>query len=126
MIWQFLCEFEEKRMKRNDKKAEEIDHKSVFVGDSRGRVWTWTIGEGNTGGRADHWFQDPSRNSCAQCHQKFSLTERRHHCRNCGQIFCSRCSRYESDIRHLKITKPVRVCQNCYIRLKVLEAGNGP
>jgi len=123
------------------------------VGDALGRVWGWGVGAAGeaAGGRADHWFQDPARQACAQCHQRFSLTERRHHCRNCGQIFCAkytpglsiigtksvlwiedlvctpfcRCSRYESDIRHLKISKPVRVCQNCYIRLKVMETGAG-
>ncbi|OZC09884.1 hypothetical protein X798_02990 [Onchocerca flexuosa] len=93
------------------------DHRTLFVGDSIGRVWSWQIGD-EIGARADHWVQDPSRNSCTQCMQKFSLAERRHHCRNCGHIFCSRCSRFETDIKHMKISKPVRVCQNCFLRLK--------
>ncbi|VDK47034.1 unnamed protein product [Anisakis simplex] len=93
------------------------DHKSLFVGDGVGRVWQWQMGD-EIGSRADHWVQDPSRSCCTQCQQRFSIAERRHHCRNCGHIFCSRCSRFESDIKHMKITKPVRVCQGCYLRLK--------
>ncbi|KFD70218.1 hypothetical protein M514_17568 [Trichuris suis] len=96
------------------------DHKTLYVGDGCGRIWAWTIGDRH-GGRADHWVQDPSRSLCSDCHQKFTLTERRHHCRNCGQLFCSRCSRFESEVKHLKIRKPVRVCQNCYVRLKAAE-----
>ncbi|KAL3982042.1 Beige/BEACH domain family protein [Acanthocheilonema viteae] len=93
------------------------DHRTLFVGDSAGRVWSWQIGD-EVGARADHWIQDPSRSSCTQCMQKFSLAERRHHCRNCGHIFCNRCSRFETDIKHMKISKPVRVCQSCFLRLK--------
>lgn len=93
------------------------DHKSLFIGDGVGRVWQWQMGD-EVGSRVDHWVQDPSRSSCTQCQQRFSIAERRHHCRNCGHIFCSRCSRFESDIKHMKITKPVRVCQGCYLRLK--------
>uniref|UniRef100_A0A1I7VIR8 WD repeat and FYVE domain-containing protein 3 n=1 Tax=Loa loa TaxID=7209 RepID=A0A1I7VIR8_LOALO len=93
------------------------DHRTLFVGDSVGRVWSWQIGD-EVGARADHWIQDPSRSSCTQCTQKFSLAERRHHCRNCGHIFCNRCSRFETDIKHMKISKPVRVCQSCFLRLK--------
>ncbi len=29
-----------------------------------------------------------------------------------------RCSRFESEIRNMKIGKPVRVCQSCYLRLR--------
>ncbi|MCP9266082.1 WD repeat and FYVE domain-containing protein 3 [Dirofilaria immitis] len=94
------------------------DHRTLFVGDSVGRVWSWQIGD-EVGARADHWVQDPSRNSCTQCMQKFSLAERRHHCRNCGHIFAiGLCSRFETDIKHMKISKPVRVCQICFMRLK--------
>ncbi|CAJ0587641.1 unnamed protein product, partial [Mesorhabditis spiculigera] len=94
------------------------DHKSLLVGDGVGRVWQWVIGEEGTGSRADHWVQDVARQRCTHCHHKFSIADRKHHCRNCGQIFCAKCSRFESHITHMKISRPVRVCQNCYLRLK--------
>ncbi|CAJ0936217.1 unnamed protein product, partial [Mesorhabditis belari] len=94
------------------------DHRSLLVGDGVGRVWQWQIGEEGTGNRADHWVQDVARQRCTHCHHKFSIADRKHHCRNCGQIFCAKCSRFESHITHMKISRPVRVCQNCYLRLK--------
>ncbi|GMS95762.1 hypothetical protein PENTCL1PPCAC_17937, partial [Pristionchus entomophagus] len=93
------------------------DHKSLFIGDGVGRVWQWTMGE-EIGGRSDHWIQDLARQRCTQCQHNFSIADRKHHCRNCGQIFCGKCSRFESHITHMKISRPVRVCQACFVRLK--------
>ncbi|CAI4881311.1 ADS_G0019570.mRNA.1.CDS.1 [Saccharomyces cerevisiae] len=36
----------------------------------------------------DHWIPDSKRNSCRYCHKPFTLWERKHHCRHCGDIFC--------------------------------------
>ncbi|EJS43738.1 pib2p [Saccharomyces arboricola H-6] len=36
----------------------------------------------------DHWIPDSKRNSCRYCHKLFTLWERKHHCRHCGDIFC--------------------------------------
>ena len=34
------------------------DHKSLYVGDSLGRIWQWMVGETSaSGARADHWVQ---------------------------------------------------------------------
>ena len=44
----------------------------------------------------------------------FQIYERRHHCRSCGQLFCSSCSQYQAEIPRFKICKPVRVCKACY------------
>lgn len=49
---------------------------------------------------------------------RFTLYERKHHCRNCGQVFCGKCSRFESEISRLRILKPVRVCQACFATLR--------
>lgn len=32
--------------------------------------------------------------------------------------WCCRCSRFQSEIKRLKISSPVRVCQNCYYNLQ--------
>ncbi|XP_071954048.1 WD repeat and FYVE domain-containing protein 3-like isoform X2 [Antedon mediterranea] len=94
------------------------DHLKVFVGDNRGRVFSWTVADPSGKGVADHWVKDELGEKCNQCGVKFTLTERRHHCRDCGNIFCQKCSRYESVIPRLRIVKMVRVCQTCYSRLK--------
>ena len=39
---------------------------------------------------ADHWIKDEGAESCSQCQVRFTLTERRHHCRDCGKLFCAK------------------------------------
>ncbi|KAK9506438.1 hypothetical protein O3M35_008379 [Rhynocoris fuscipes] len=95
------------------------DHRVVYVGDARGRVFSWSVAE--QPGRADHWLKDDGAEDCTACHVKFSIYERRHHCRNCGLLFCSKCSRFESEISRLRILKPVRVCQGCHTSLRVQQ-----
>uniref|UniRef100_A0A672NXI4 WD repeat and FYVE domain containing 3 n=1 Tax=Sinocyclocheilus grahami TaxID=75366 RepID=A0A672NXI4_SINGR len=94
------------------------DHSKILVGDSRGRVFSWSVSDQPGRSTADHWVKDEQVDSCSGCAVRFSLTERRHHCRNCGQVFCQKCSRFQSEIKRLKISSPVRVCQNCYYNLQ--------
>ncbi|XP_065652118.1 WD repeat and FYVE domain-containing protein 3 isoform X2 [Hydra vulgaris] len=93
------------------------DHRKLFIGDSRGRIYSWSISE-TVGRIADHWVKDEVADNCRYCKVKFTFAERRHHCRNCGNVFCGKCSRYESPIVHLRIFKAVRVCVDCYVELK--------
>nr|XP_018916724.1 PREDICTED: WD repeat and FYVE domain-containing protein 3 [Bemisia tabaci] len=97
------------------------DHRTVYVGDARGRVFSWSVTDQPGRGVADHWLRDDGAECCSGCGVRFSLYERRHHCRNCGQLFCSKCSRYESEISRLRILKPVRVCQSCHLSLKLQQ-----
>ena len=46
----------------------------------------------------------------------FSITNRKHHCRNCGQIFCSDCSSKQATMENYK--KPQRVCESCFGELQ--------
>ncbi|XP_045600783.1 WD repeat and FYVE domain-containing protein 3 isoform X4 [Procambarus clarkii] len=94
------------------------DHRTVLVGDARGRVFSWSVPDQPGRAVADHWVRDDGSDGCANCQVKFSIYERRHHCRNCGHLFCSRCSKFESEIFRLRILKPVRVCQKCYTTLR--------
>uniref|UniRef100_A0A673WZF5 WD repeat and FYVE domain containing 3 n=1 Tax=Salmo trutta TaxID=8032 RepID=A0A673WZF5_SALTR len=94
------------------------DHSKILVGDGRGRVFSWSVSDQPGRSAADHWVKDEVVDSCSGCSVRFSLTERRHHCRNCGQLFCQKCSRFQSEIQRLKISSPVRVCQDCYCNLQ--------
>lgn len=38
---------------------------------------------------------DSQCKECYDCNEKFTTFRRRHHCRLCGQIFCSRCCNQE-------------------------------
>lgn len=41
-----------------------------------------------------------------------------HHCRNCGQIFCDKCSSKTAPIPKYGIERDVRVCEICHDKLK--------
>lgn len=53
-------------------------------------MFTWNVAEHPGKGVADHWLKDEGAEQCNLCDVRFSLYERRHHCRNCGQLFCSK------------------------------------
>lgn len=60
------------------------------------------------------WVPDQLVIACSCCNASFTLFRRRHHCRACGQIFCSDCSRFTKDLNCWGYNGPVRVCESCY------------
>lgn len=62
------------------------------------------------------WIKDSEATECRLCDVQFSVLQRRHHCRNCGQIFCNECS--SGRIKMPSNSNPVRVCLNCYHLLR--------
>ncbi|VDM97598.1 unnamed protein product [Thelazia callipaeda] len=61
------------------------------------------------------WEKDGDVVSCKGCNLQFSVSIRKHHCRNCGSIFCNSCT--DSRIKLPSNAKPVRVCSRCFILL---------
>ncbi|XP_013789466.1 hepatocyte growth factor-regulated tyrosine kinase substrate-like isoform X2 [Limulus polyphemus] len=59
---------------------------------------------------------------CNRCRVQFTVVQRKHHCRNCGQIFCGKCSSKTSAIPRFGIEKEVRVCEACWEKLKVASS----
>uniref|UniRef100_A0A5S6QYU6 Hepatocyte growth factor-regulated tyrosine kinase substrate n=1 Tax=Trichuris muris TaxID=70415 RepID=A0A5S6QYU6_TRIMR len=57
-------------------------------------------------------------NHCSRCRIQFTLITRKHHCRNCGQIFCDKCSGKSLPLPHIGIEKDVRVCETCFDKIK--------
>ncbi|XP_022102696.1 RUN and FYVE domain-containing protein 2-like isoform X2 [Acanthaster planci] len=61
------------------------------------------------------WADDKEITSCMQCEKAFSVSRRKHHCRNCGGIFCNSCS--ENVMPLPAFAKPVRCCDRCHTEL---------
>ncbi|CAL7940161.1 unnamed protein product [Xylocopa violacea] len=64
---------------------------------------------------AANWANDRLVTHCKSCNREFNITRRKHHCRNCGKIFCHACS--DNNTALPNSTKPVRVCDECYVFL---------
>ncbi|KAF9199998.1 hypothetical protein BGZ49_009807 [Haplosporangium sp. Z 27] len=84
------------------------------------------------------WESDHKAIECRECHRKFSLWLRRHHCRRCGHVVCDRCSSHramlhpsmvvydpsssEAYLNHQALARrgtvqSYRVCDSCYTSL---------
>uniref|UniRef100_A0A8C5LHP9 FYVE-type domain-containing protein n=1 Tax=Jaculus jaculus TaxID=51337 RepID=A0A8C5LHP9_JACJA len=61
------------------------------------------------------WLKDKEATHCKLCEKEFSLSKRKHHCRNCGEIFCNACS--DNELPLPSSPKPVRVCDSCHAML---------
>lgn len=69
------------------------------------------------------WVPDTEAPCCMLCKTvKFSVMERRHHCRKCGAVVCQKCSS-KKFLLQSQSSKPLRVCDGCY---NVLTATPNP
>uniref|UniRef100_A0A673YUU1 phosphatidylinositol-3,5-bisphosphate 3-phosphatase n=1 Tax=Salmo trutta TaxID=8032 RepID=A0A673YUU1_SALTR len=68
------------------------------------------------------WVPDHMASHCFNCDCEFWMAKRRHHCRNCGNVFCKDCCHLKLPIPDQQLYDPVLVCNICYDLL--LEARN--
>eukprot|EP01065_Artemidia_motanka_P021697 TRINITY_DN25936_c0_g1_i1.p1 TRINITY_DN25936_c0_g1~~TRINITY_DN25936_c0_g1_i1.p1 ORF type:complete len:944 (+),score=239.61 TRINITY_DN25936_c0_g1_i1:61-2892(+) len=59
------------------------------------------------------WIPNAMATCCRLCKVVFGLVTRRHHCRACGEVFCSTCSTSRRRLPSLGYTSRVRVCDGC-------------
>ncbi|XP_036149000.1 myotubularin-related protein 3 isoform X3 [Monomorium pharaonis] len=64
------------------------------------------------------WVPDHAVTRCMGCNTEFWLGRRKHHCRCCGKIFCADCSENSTPLPNEQLYNPVRVCIDCYARLR--------
>eukprot|EP00850_Spirogloea_muscicola_P021090 SM000236S08010 [mRNA] locus=s236:32096:39696:- [translate_table: standard] len=76
-----------------------------------------------------HWVPDEAVVKCSSCASDFGTFNRRHHCRNCGDIFCDKCTRGRTPLTAELDALPVRVCDRCLAevtqRLSNIQEGGG-
>ncbi|XP_068440798.1 RUN and FYVE domain-containing protein 1 isoform X2 [Clinocottus analis] len=61
------------------------------------------------------WLKDDEATQCKHCEKEFSIARRKHHCRNCGDIYCNTCS--SNELALPSYPRPVRVCDVCHALL---------
>uniref|UniRef100_A0A3Q2T153 RUN and FYVE domain containing 1 n=1 Tax=Fundulus heteroclitus TaxID=8078 RepID=A0A3Q2T153_FUNHE len=69
------------------------------------------------------WMKDDEATNCKQCQKEFSIARRKHHCRNCGDIYCSGCS--SNELALPSYPRPVRVCDSCHALLLQRSSSTG-
>uniref|UniRef100_A0A5B7CF94 FYVE-type domain-containing protein n=1 Tax=Davidia involucrata TaxID=16924 RepID=A0A5B7CF94_DAVIN len=60
-----------------------------------------------------HWVPDETVTKCTACGTDFGAFVRKHHCRNCGDIFCDKCTQGRIALTADEYAQPVRVCDQC-------------
>lgn len=91
--------------------------------------WMNIIKPGNE--EKDHWVPDEAVTKCTACGTDFGAFVRRHHCRNCGDIFCDKCTHGRIALTADESAQPVRVCDRCMAEVtqrlsNAKEAANKP
>lgn len=79
----------------------------------------------------DHWVPDEAVSKCTSCGSDFGAFLRKHHCRNCGDIFCDKCTSGRIALTADEQAQPVRVCDRCLAEVtqrlsRAKESANKP
>ncbi|EMD32532.1 hypothetical protein CERSUDRAFT_118584 [Gelatoporia subvermispora B] len=69
----------------------------------------------------DYWMDDDLCKECYDCKSVFTAWRRKHHCRICGQIFCSRCASNIIKGARFGQSGMIRVCNLCLEKLAKVD-----
>ncbi|CAH1995527.1 unnamed protein product [Acanthoscelides obtectus] len=77
------------------------------------------------GKEAPLWVPDSDALACLHCDMKFTVLKRRHHCRACGLVLCSKCCHLRFRLEYLD--GEGRVCNKCHdiLNMRDLTSGGG-
>jgi hypothetical protein len=59
------------------------------------------------------WVPDPLVSECQRCKAALTFFRRKHHCRECGNIFCNSCLSKRIKMEHIS-TKLCKICLTCW------------
>lgn len=97
-----LNETSEQEVNNSASQAEEEPNVPIEIIDYQTEWSQLSESEKTLGLIAPQWMPDSETDACLKCSVKFSFRTRRHHCRACGLIFCSKCC-------YLKLTLPYNI-----------------
>ncbi|XP_047491749.1 uncharacterized protein LOC125040976 isoform X3 [Penaeus chinensis] len=66
-------------------------------------------------------IRSDSVTKCMECGSQFTMVRRKHHCRACGAVVCSKCSSFKASLAY-DSGKNVRVCRTCHATLQELSS----
>ncbi|KAG9038840.1 1-phosphatidylinositol-3-phosphate 5-kinase [Tulasnella sp. JGI-2019a] len=69
----------------------------------------------------EYWMDDETCKECYDCKSVFTTWRRKHHCRICGQIFCSRCASNIIKAARFGSEGMLRVCNLCLSTATAVE-----
>jgi len=100
--------------------ADSLDNKKEWMIILQDTITKHKQNYNNKGGEAidNHaaavWIPDDAVDDCMLCKKEFSqFLRRKHHCRRCGIIICSECSRNKAIVPGVDKSKEVRICDKC-------------
>ncbi|XP_075210178.1 lateral signaling target protein 2 homolog isoform X2 [Lycorma delicatula] len=102
----------------NKTELEEVEDSLGDCCENGEEALVWGESEGHAAGSIEvppPWVPDEAAPTCMACQAPFTVVRRRHHCRNCGKVFCARCSSNSVPLPRFGHLKPVRVCNRCFI-----------
>ncbi|KAL3666100.1 hypothetical protein V7S43_008892 [Phytophthora oleae] len=71
----------------------------------------------------DQWIPRSARKACYVCMREFNVLRKRHSCRMCGEVICSRCSVFRQ-VNLPVLENKFRICSCCFVAYrKKLEEG---
>ena len=93
-----------------------------------------TVSNINVQPSRSHWKPDSTRSNCKICKLKFSIFDRRHHCRKCGEVFCGKDSNFTvrldqaaQFIQNGIVSRACLVCANDFLKFCIaLEHSEQP
>lgn len=61
---------------------------------------------------------------CYLCNNRFTVVKRKHHCRLCGQVFCSNCCSNHVNGEPFGFTTTIRICNLCLSLMEETPSSN--
>eukprot|EP00466_Bigelowiella_natans_P000623 jgi/Bigna1/125969/aug1.1_g677 len=72
------------------------------------------------------WVKDTAGATCQLCSSKFGFINRRHHCRVCGRLVCSKCSPHRRMLPNISKSQKQRVCNECNTTVGLSSSHRSP